>query len=70
MRFDVGSVEIEILHWRRRVSPAFDVVGKMLVTEIRDGVAKARREVILDCEVPQDRAARLAETGAETLTAA
>ncbi len=60
-------MKVAIPHWRGRVSPVFDVAGTVLVAEIDEGAAQARREVILDCEVPQDRAARLAETGVEVL---
>ncbi|NLF31428.1 MAG: hypothetical protein GX591_11160 [Planctomycetes bacterium] len=60
-------MKVAIPHWRGRISPVFDVAGSVLVVEIRDGAEQAHRDVVLDCEDPQVRAARLAQIGADIL---
>jgi len=60
-------MKVAIPHWQGRVSPVFDVAGNMLVVDIDDGVEHARRDVVLDVEDLQGRAARLTESGVNVL---
>ena len=60
-------MKIAIPHWQGRVSPVFDVAGRVLVVEMNSGAELARQDVVLDVEDPQLRAARLAQTGANLL---
>jgi len=60
-------MKLAIPHWRGRVSPVFDVAGRVLVVEIENGVEQARHDLRLDVEDPRACAARLAQTGADVL---
>jgi len=60
-------MKVAIPHWQGRISPVFDVAGNVLVVEIRNGVEQSRRDVVLNAEDPQLRAAALAQTGADLL---
>ena len=60
-------MKVAIPHWQGRISPVFDVAGRVLVVEIRSGEELARQDVVLDVEDPQLRAARLAQMGADLL---
>ena len=60
-------MKVGIPYWKGRVSPVFDVAGKVLVIDIVDGVATTRQEVLFDVEDPHWRASRLSEAGVEVL---
>lgn len=60
-------MKVAIPHWQGRVSPVFDVAGKVLVVELRDGAEQARQDVILDSEDPGVRATRLVQIGTDFL---
>ncbi len=60
-------MKVAIPHWRGRVSPVFDVAGKVVVVEVDGGAERERREVQIDVDDPAARAAKLAETGADVL---
>lgn len=60
-------MKVAIPHWQGRVSPVFDVAGRVLVVEFLDGVEHSRREIDLDVDAPQLRAAGLARAGADVL---
>ena len=60
-------MKVAIPQWQGRVSPVFDVAGKVLVVEIRDGTEHARQDIVLDSEDPQLRVARLAQAGTDVL---
>lgn len=59
--------KIAIPHWRERISPVFDVAANVLIVELDGCVESARGSVILDCDEPQSRVARLAELGIDVL---
>jgi predicted Fe-Mo cluster-binding NifX family protein len=59
--------KVVIPHWQGRVSPVFDVAGKVLVIETQGGVERSRQDVHLDAENPQARVSRLVEMGADVL---
>ncbi len=50
-----------------RVAPAFDWAGRMLVLELADGAVSSRREDDLGAIPREDRPARLAAEGVETV---
>ncbi len=58
---------IAIPFWQGRVSPVFDVAGQVLLVEWNDVGERSRREEVLAEELPDRRAARLAEWGVTTL---
>ncbi|MFW6062431.1 MAG: NifB/NifX family molybdenum-iron cluster-binding protein [Planctomycetota bacterium] len=60
-------IKLAIPHWQGRVSPVFDVAGRVLLVEIDGGQQQARQEFAFTAEDPRGRAARLAETGADVL---
>jgi predicted Fe-Mo cluster-binding NifX family protein len=60
-------MKVAIPHWQGRVSPVFDVAGNVLIVELNGGTELGRRNVTFDAETMHDRAARLAETGADVL---
>jgi len=59
-------MKLAIPHWQGRISPVFDVAGRVLIIEI-NGVEQSREDLAFDMEAPHTRAARLAETGADVL---
>lgn len=60
-------MKVAIPHWQGRISPVFDVAGKVLVVEFIGGVEQARQDMAFDAEDPQARAVCLAQTGANVL---
>ena len=64
---DPFVMKIAIPNWQGRVSPVFDVAGNVLIVDIDDGVEQARRDVVVNVENLQGRAAWLAEIGADVL---
>ena len=61
------EMKVAIPHWQGRVSPVFDVAGKVLVVEMRHGVEHARQDVVLDSEDPQRRVACLVRAETDVL---
>ena len=67
-QFEVSyMMKVGIPYWKGRVSPVFDVAGKVLVIDIVDGVATTRQEVLFHLENSHWRANRLSELGVNTL---
>ncbi|MBN2451629.1 MAG: NifB/NifX family molybdenum-iron cluster-binding protein [Lentisphaeria bacterium] len=60
-------MKVAIPHWQGRVSPVFDVAGRVLLADVDAGGVRSRHEVVLTDEDPQGRAASLAATGARVL---
>ncbi|MFP4053828.1 MAG: NifB/NifX family molybdenum-iron cluster-binding protein [Phycisphaerae bacterium] len=60
-------MKVAIPHWQGRISPVFDVAGRVLLVDVVDGAALSRRDVALESEDPQQRAADLANLGGELL---
>ncbi|MGQ9574833.1 MAG: NifB/NifX family molybdenum-iron cluster-binding protein [Thermoguttaceae bacterium] len=53
--------------WRQRVSPVFDVCGRLLVVDLDDAGELRRSELSVDEEDPAGRARRLQELGIQVL---
>lgn len=60
-------MKVAIPVWRGRISPVFDVAGQLLLLDLSDGQPPAHQELVLEDEGAEQRAARLAELGVETL---
>jgi predicted Fe-Mo cluster-binding NifX family protein len=60
-------MKVAIPHWQGRISPVFDVAGRLLVVEVDDGAEQSRRDVGLDSEDPRLRAGALAQLGTDVL---
>ncbi len=60
-------IRVAIPEWQGRVSPVFDVAGRVLLVDADPGAERARRELALEGEDPQARLARLVEAGADVL---
>ncbi len=56
--------------WQGRISPVFDVAGQLLLVELVDGREVVREERPLGDAAADQRAAKLAEYGVETLICA
>ena len=60
-------MKVAVPVWQGRVSPVFDVAGRLLVAEIAQGTEVSRREHHLPSEDPWQRASQLAELQVGTL---
>ncbi|MCD6303960.1 MAG: NifB/NifX family molybdenum-iron cluster-binding protein [Planctomycetes bacterium] len=60
-------MRIAIPHWQGRVSPVFDVAGRLLVVDVENGKEQARRNVVVEADDPQARARLLGSLGANVL---
>ncbi|MEI8194484.1 MAG: NifB/NifX family molybdenum-iron cluster-binding protein [Phycisphaerae bacterium] len=58
---------VAISDWEGRVSPVFDVAGRLLVVQVADDHGKVRRHEQLFTQAPADRARQLAAWGVNTL---
>lgn len=53
--------------WRERISPVFDVAGRLLVVDFEQGAERHRSAICLEDDEPASRARKLAELGIEVL---
>ena len=60
-------MKVAIPHWQGRVSPVFDVAGNVLLVDVDDGAERARQNLAMDQDQPQDRSALLRQQGATVL---
>jgi len=60
-------MKVAIPHWQGRVSPVFDVAGRVLLVELDGGLERGRRDVAFDVEAPHARVERLAAHGTDVL---
>jgi predicted Fe-Mo cluster-binding NifX family protein len=58
---------VALTTWNGRISPVLDVARQVLLVDVRDGCATARREETLPGTDPQAQAARLMALGPSTL---
>ena len=59
--------KIAIPHWQGRVSPVFDVAGRVALAELASGEIVRHGDLLLGAEDPQARAAVLVSAGVEVL---
>ncbi len=60
-------MKLALAMWNGRISPVFDVARQVLVVDVEDGRAVARREETLPGTDPQAQAARLTALAPQTL---
>jgi predicted Fe-Mo cluster-binding NifX family protein len=60
-------MRIAIAHWQDRVSPVFDVSDKLLPIDIEDGRELMRKDNVLGCRGPFERARELYNLGVHVL---
>jgi len=60
-------MRVAIPHWQGRVSPVFDVAGRVLLIDIAGAKEQARQEVVVDSTEPGARANLLVDHGATVL---
>ena len=60
-------MKIAIPVWQGRISPVFDSSRRILLLDVEAGRVLARSEAQIGGELPQERARRLSELGAEVL---
>ncbi len=60
-------IKVAIPYWQGRISPVFDVAGRLLLIEIDGGLEQSRRELILPEDDPVRRAASLTDVGTDIL---
>lgn len=53
--------------WRDRISPVFDVSGRLLLIDLDDGVERQRSDVCVEEDDPAARVRKLAELGVDVL---
>jgi len=58
---------IAIPHWQGRVSPVFDVAGRVLLADIISGEIICGGDVLLGVEDPHNRSVLLSSAGVEVL---
>ncbi len=63
-------MRVAIPVWQGRVSPVFDVAGRLLLVELVDGREVAREERRVAENTAEERARRLVDLGVETLICA
>jgi predicted Fe-Mo cluster-binding NifX family protein len=63
----IPSMKIALPVWESRVSPVFDVAGRLLIVDVEDGLVSARDELPLATPDPSERVRRLSELGIEVL---
>ncbi len=59
--------KLAIPHWQGRVSPVFDVAGRVLLVEVTGGVAVHCGDLVFGSEFAQDRSRLLCSAGVEVL---
>lgn len=60
-------MKVALTVWEGRISPVFDVSREALVLTVEGGAVTARVAERLEASLPEQKAARLAELGVETL---
>jgi len=60
-------MRVAIPVWRERVSPVFDVSGRLLLIDLDDGAELKRSDMCVEEEDPAARAQKLAALGVEVL---
>ena len=60
-------MRIAIAHWQDRISPVFDVSDKLLLIDIEDGRELTRKDNVLGCRGPFERAREVYRLGVHVL---
>ncbi len=60
-------MKVAIAVWKERISPVFDVSGKILLLDIKNRLVTGMTEEKIVCDNPVRRACRLAELNVQTL---
>lgn len=60
-------MKIALPHWQGRLSPVFDVCGRLLVVEAENGRESGRSDVVLTANDPLNRVAQLKALGIDVL---
>ena len=60
-------MKVAIPHWRGRVSPVFDVAGRLLVVDLAKGREEQREQRALTASDPLKRAKQVSQLGTEVL---
>jgi predicted Fe-Mo cluster-binding NifX family protein len=61
------GMKIAIPHWQGRVSPVFDVCGRLLVVEMENGREIGRSDVVVTGHDPLNRVAQIKALGIDVL---
>ncbi len=60
-------IKVAIPHWQGRVSPVFDVAGRIRIVEIETGRLRIGEDLVCTGTNPQGRAASLSQAGVQVL---
>ncbi|HOD84067.1 MAG: Dinitrogenase iron-molybdenum cofactor [Planctomycetes bacterium ADurb.Bin126] len=60
-------MKVAIPYWQGRVSPVFDVAGRVLLAEVAEGKEQERQDLAMKGGQPRERANLLREQGATVL---
>ena len=61
------SMRIAIAHWQDRISPVFDVSDRLLLIDIEEGRELKRKDNVLNCRGPFERAREVYRLGVQVL---
>ena len=61
------SMRIAIAHWQDRISPVFDVSDRLLLIDIENGRELKRKDNVLRCRGPFERAREVHRLGVQVL---